>query len=195
MKIFIDFEANDLPQVPEIIAIGAWSEDNKSFYTLVKPNFRLTHNITALTGIHQSQVDVAPSIDAAMLAFWTWITTLPNNDEIEYITYGDKDIEYLKCSRDFCKRIDSANIITEIIRSLHHIEKELFAEKPLKLYNVYRKLKGDKTYIHPIDAHNAIIDAYMLKFVYENRKEIAKWTKASGGTPPTFSTQRIQQTK
>ena len=117
-------------------------------------------------------MDRAPSIDAAAIAFWTWITTLPHNDTIEYITYGDKDEVYLKCSKDFCNDSNSQEIISEIIKSLHHIERELFAEKPLKLYNVYRKLKRDKIFIKPFETHNAIIDAYMLKFVYENRKDL-----------------------
>ena len=186
MKVFIDFEANDLPQVPEIISIGAVAETGQTFYTVVKPHFRLTHNIMYLTGISQKDVNEAPSIDAAILGFWTWITALPNNDKIEYITYGDRDFEYLECSRDFCKRLDVREIINNIISSMFHIERDLFAEKPLKLYNVYTKLREKDSSLPNFVSHNALNDALMLKTVFEHRKEISTWkTMDSGGGQPT----------
>lgn len=115
MYFIVDIEATcwEKPKVPdlnEIIDIAIIVCDDQyqiqsTYHSLVKPivNQTLSPFCSKLTGIKQSDLSAAPTLDVVMNEFKSWFTTNHDSDanSITWYTWGDWD---LKCLMNNCDR-------------------------------------------------------------------------------------------
>lgn len=168
MDFFLDFEASQFTQ--EIIAIGCVSETNEQFYSLVNTKHRIGNFVKELTGITQEDIDNAPSPDYVFEQFFSWLNETAGSKKVNFICYGNNDTNFA-------------------IRTLQNVKHSLFAESALSIIstNTIDYANYVKTYFglsqnigllkiaqffsqdkQLVQTHNALDDAVMLKFVYDN---------------------------
>lgn len=168
MNYYIDFEATQFSN--RIISVGCVNEKGDEFYSLVNPQRELTKFIKELTHITQEEVDAAPSADEVFEALWEFCS---HDDEAPtFICYGDSDGLFAKATMEKmattfkAKSILSyiyANIIdycplTRVHFGIHS------SVKLIKVANYYSGQENEQV-------HNALEDAKLLKYVYEQIQE------------------------
>lgn len=169
MKYFIDFEATQFSNY--IISIGCVRENGDEFYSLVKPvgkKAKITPFITNLTGITTETIADAPEADEVFKNFFDWCAEY--DDIPEFYCYGN-------CDTNFCKTnfTQSENIKAKLILGFLHtglkdfsisVQKHFGLVQAVGLAKVVQYYKGEEI----VQSHNALDDAKMLKYVYEQIK-------------------------
>lgn len=172
MNFYVDFEATQPEQ--EIISIGVYSDNKESFYALVKPQFsKISKYITDMTGITSEMVEDRYDLDTALNDLYVWCAKQEANlSNWHFYSYGDGDIEFLKCSM--------CNIQTQralIISSIMIATMKDFSKTVSKYFHGSTSLIKAFNYLKSLEnkqKHNALEDAKMLAEIY---------SKIEGQTP------------
>lgn len=172
MVVYIDFEANGANQVHEIISIGAVTEMNKKFYSLVRPHSKLDRKIKELTHISQEEAEIAPSIENVVSNFFTWLFNVASYElpDVKFFVYGDSDKDFIKASMSFVSDISTLDSLQYIHDHIERVDKQVakkFNRKLIGLRSAYLTMRLPSN--EPIEQlHNALEDAEILKYVWEN---------------------------
>lgn len=168
MKIYLDLEANAITQ--EIISIGAIAENGKKFYSLVKPHSKLDHKIKELTGISEEDVVNAKSIDEVMFDFNLWRISECDADIPHFLVFGSGDYGFISSTMNFTNDTDTLKELFYIKVNLEDVSNRIakkFNRNSISLRSAY--LTMQLSCVSEInDIHNALNDAAMLKWVFEN---------------------------
>lgn len=168
-NVYIDFEANGISQIQEIISIGAVKETGESFYSLVKPHAKLDHIIKENTHISQEEADIAPTIEEVMEQFEHWLGDM----EYDFIVYGGSDKDFINCSMTLTYNEQAITMLKKIIDNMVRVDLQIakkFRRKTIKLRSAYLTMRLSSN--ESIEQHhNALEDAEMLKYVWENLDE------------------------
>lgn len=166
MNFYIDFEAN---KDKEIISIGCISESGKKFYSLVKPHSKLDHMIQRLTGITQEGLDNALPAEEVFSNFLHFVFTSRNRDVNNlFFVYGNNDKNFISKTKEVNEDYLTKRVLDYISDNLIDCSKVIaraFGRKSVALERAYLAINGEK-----VVAHNALNDAMMLKYVWENYK-------------------------
>lgn len=164
MNFYVDFEATQPEQ--EIISIGVYCDNKESFYALVKPQFsKVSKYITDMTGITNEMLADGYDFDTALNNLYIWCSQQETNlNNWHFYSYGDGDIEFLKCS--IC------NIVTEqplIIASIMIATMQDFSKEVTKYFRGTTSLIKAFNYLKSLEnkqKHNALEDAKMLADIF-----------------------------
>ena len=169
MKYFIDFEASQYTQ--EIIAIGCVAETGETFYSLVHTNRPVGKFVSSLTGLTQADIDSAPKPDVVFTAFAQWIQkTNTTQRPIKFLCYGNADTVFaLNTLKHIALSFSAQSILSVIALNLidysETVKSAFGLSKHIALLKVAQYYSGDS---NMTQNHNALEDAKMLKYVYEN---------------------------
>lgn len=168
MKIYLDLEANAITN--EVISIGMVTEDGDEFYSLVRPHTKLDHKIKELTHISQEDADAAPSLEAVMQAVRRFLCMANPRYGVNFIHYGNSDKDFLRASQAFAKCDSTKVMLQYIIDRCENVDKcvpKHFGRDTIGLRSAYltMRLSSDEP---ATQNHNALEDAQMLKYVWEN---------------------------
>lgn len=168
MKYFIDFEATQYSN--EIISIGCIRENGEEFYSLVNPGKKITPFITNLTGITNEMLINAPSPEVVFKDFFNWCAEYEEDLPVFYC-YGNCDINFVRKNFNNSKNFKAKSILGYIYSGLFDYEPAVRKHFGLiqavslsKVASYYQEAEVTQT-------HNALEDAKMLKFVYEQIKQ------------------------
>ena len=168
MLYFIDFEASQFTQ--EIISIGCVCETEHSFYSLVHTNHKIGNFIQELTGITQTEINLAPTPDEVFLHFFNWLQeTNPTGDKLQFICYGNLDTVFASHTLKNIQHSYLAQAALSLI-ALHTLDYSVLVKnyfglnKNIALVKVAQYLQPEKNILQ---THNALDDAVMLKQVYD----------------------------
>lgn len=165
MKIYLDLEANCTTN--EAISIGMVTENGDTFYSLIRPHTKLDHNIKVLTGVSQEDADQAPSLEEAMLGVREFLSFL--DEENTFYHYGKSDRGFLRASMGFTTDMKALTTLQYIHNRCENVDKRVashFRRDAIGLRSAYLTMKLSSE--DPIQNHNALEDAWMLKYVWEN---------------------------
>lgn len=164
MNYFIDFEANQFSN--EIISIGCVRENGDQFYSLVNPNKKVTDFITNLTGITNEALQQAETSDSVFEKFFNWCNEFPDDMPVFYC-YGNSDTSFVRANFHKAKNFREKAMLGYLFAGLRDyaptVQNHFGLVKLIglnKVYNYYNKTNN-------IQRHNALDDAIMLKFVFE----------------------------
>lgn len=166
LKIYLDLEANAITN--EAISIGMVSETGKEFYSLIRPHTKLDHKIKLLTHISQEEAEQAPELEEVVLNVMKYLASF--NKDIQILTYGKDDASYLRASSSFTNYESVRNALVAIADGCQNVAKKIakhFRRKAINLRSAYLTMRMD-TNEPLIQNHNALEDAYMLKWIWEN---------------------------
>lgn len=173
MNFYIDFEANNANKIHEIISMGVVSETGDTFYSLVRPHSKLSEQIIQLTHISQEEADLAPSIENVMSRFFNWfsVITESKSSDAKFFTYGDSDKRFIQSSKFFVSdaiTLDKLEYIYDRIQQVDEVKiAKKFNRNTIKLQSAYLTMRA--SFNEPVkEFHNALDDAEMLKYVWEN---------------------------
>ena len=168
MKYFIDFEATQYTN--EIISIGCVRENGDEFYSLVNPNKKITPFITELTGITNEMLLDAPSPEQVFNQFFDWCAEYEDDLPVFYC-YGNSDINFVKKNFNNSKSFRAKSILGYIYSGLYDYEP--IVKKHFGLIQSVSLIKVTNYYNNSeiIQTHNALSDAKMLMFVYEQLQQ------------------------
>lgn len=169
MNIYLDFEANGGVFPQEIISIGAVTEDNKSFYSLVRPHFKLDKNIKILTHISQEMAESADSLEDVMSRFDEWLKNCAS--DYVFIVHGDGDRKFVEVSQSLTENDDTKAILQVIHDNIKRVDKNIaqkFRRKTIKIQSAYLTMKMADAENSLMQGHNALDDAQMLRYVWEH---------------------------
>lgn len=171
MKYFIDFEAMQFSNY--IISIGCVREDGDTFYSLVKPaskdNNKISKFISDLTGITNDMLINAPEADKVFEQFFSWVElqSVASGETPEFYCYGNCDTDFILANLNKSNCFFAKMILSYMYANMKDyapVVKEHFGLVKLiglaKVADYYRgeEIKQD---------HNALSDAQLLKYVYE----------------------------
>ena len=171
MNFYVDFEATQPEQ--EIISIGVYSDNEESFYALVKPQFStVSKYITDMTGITNEMLETAESLDLVLKRLYIWCYEQENSLMNWHLySYGDGDIEFLKNSMRNIKTETSLVIASIMIATMKDYSQNVTkyfrgTTSLIKAFNYLKSLENKQR-------HNALEDAKMLADVFMkiNEKE------------------------
>lgn len=168
MNYYIDFEATQFSN--RIISVGCVNEKGEEFYSLVNPQRELTKFIKELTHITQEEVDAAPSADEVFESLWEFCS---HDDEAPtFICYGDSDGTFAKATLDkmattFKAKSMLSYIYANIIDYCPLTRVHFGISSSVKLIKVANYYSGQEYE----QVHNALDDAKLLKYVYEQIQE------------------------
>lgn len=168
MNYYIDFEATQFSN--RIISVGCVNEKGEEFYSLVNPQRELTKFITELTHITQEEVNAAPSADEVFESLWEFCS---HDDEAPtFICYGDSDGTFAKATLDkmattFKAKSMLSYIYANIIDYCPLTRVHFGISSSVKLIKVANYYSGQEYE----QVHNALDDAKLLKYVYEQIQE------------------------
>lgn len=174
MNCYLDFEANGITQIKEIISIGVVAETGESFYSLVRPHFKLDNRIKKLTGIPQEEVEIAPSIEQVMMSFYDWISRVLKCEDFPTLcVFGDGDRDFLNCSIALTEDIETKVRLETMREAMKDVSKKIakkFYRDSIGLRSAYLTMRLSSG--EPIEQrHNALEDAEMLKYICEHIDE------------------------
>ena len=171
MNFYVDFEATQPEQ--EIISIGVYSDNEKSFYALVKPQFsKVSKYITDMTGITNEILETAEPLDMVLKKLYVWCYEQEHSLMNWHLySYGDGDVEFLKNSMRNIETETSLIIASLMIATMKDYSQEVTryfrgTTSLIKAYNYLKDLENKQK-------HNALEDAKMLAdiFMKINEKE------------------------
>lgn len=168
MRYFIDFEATQYSD--RIISLGCVREDGEFFASLVNPHKELTDFIVSLTGITQEMVDAAPDADKVFSDLYDFVSQ--DEGTPEFYCYGncDKDFckaTFMKMATSFKARCMLGYLRTGLIDYGSIVKTHFGLHSPIGLVKVYNYYKGEES----SQRHDALEDAFMLKYVCEKVEE------------------------
>lgn len=174
--IFFDFEMNCTNAEGvnnEIISIGAVrysSNDNKVFYSYIKPSFNsvLSDRCKTLTNINQKEIDNADYFTKVFSRFEKWV----GEDQAIFISWGNDDIRALK--RDVRLNKCNLSIVDKMVNNYGNLQavitKHLNNKTQISLINALKaydiEFEGHQ--------HNALDDTINLGKLYVKFKEELK---------------------
>lgn len=168
MKIYLDLEANAVTN--EVISIGMVTESGDEFYSLIRPHTKLDHNIKLLTNISQEEADIAPTLETVMSSVRRFLCVCTPLDKITFIHYGKGDRTFLRASKSFTESEATKCILDYIIERCENVDKRVsrhFNRDSIGLRSAYLTMRLSSN--EPATQnHNALEDAQMLKWVWEN---------------------------
>lgn len=188
MKYFIDFEA---AQSNEIISIGCVNELGQVFYSLVQSQAKISWFIASLTGISNSDLDTAPTVDEAFEDFYDYL----NKDSApEFYCYGDTDIKFIRetlnNATQFYSQAALGLLQNNLIDYAPRIAKHFEITNTIALVKVVSYYRNDPELKQ---SHNALEDALWLKEIYENAQNevinecpFPTYQKQPGATPNRY---------
>lgn len=172
MVCYLDFEANGISQAQEIISIGAVAETGETFNSLVRPHAKLDHNIKVLTGISQEAAEVAPTIEEVMENFFNWLDSL-DETVLTFYVFGHCDRKFVSTSIGLTDDPTTKARLTQIKDHLEDTSKRVarkFNRDTIGLRSAYLTMRLSSN--EPVEQrHDALEDAEMLKWVWENLKD------------------------
>lgn len=164
MNYFIDFEANQFSN--EIISIGCVRENGDQFYSLININKKVTNFITNLTGITNEAIQQAETADVVFSKFFDWCNEFSDDMPVFYC-YGNSDTSFVRTNFHKAKTFKEKAILGYLFAGLHDYAPAVQTHFGLvklvglnKVYNYYN-------HTNDTQRHNALDDAMMLKFVFE----------------------------
>ncbi len=164
MNYFIDFEATQFSN--DIISIGCVRENGDQFYSLVNPHKKLTEFIINLTGITNELVQQAPEAEEVFSNFFDWCNEYPNDTPVFYC-YGGTDFSFVKHNFGKAKNFKEKSILGYMFAGLRdyapYVQNHFGLVKLVGLSKVYNYYQNKEN----IQTHNALDDAMMLKYIYE----------------------------
>ena len=169
MNIYVDFEANGVSQEQEIISIGAITESGETFYSLVRPHALLDKKIKELTHISQSEASKAPCIEDVMESFRCWIDSV-SDSKVMFLVFGSSDRQFVSKTIEKTEDKATKEILTFLHNRINNVEKRVaqkFHRETIGLQSAYLTMRG-MTCEELEGGHNALFDATMLKYVWEN---------------------------
>lgn len=163
MKYFIDFEATQFSN--EIISIGCVREDGEEFYSLVNSTKSLTPFITDLTGITNEMIAAAPTPEEVFSDFFNWCAQ--DSDIPTFYCYGNTDVTFVKKNFQNSKDFTAKCILGYLYAGLQDyapvVKNHFGLIQPVSLIKVVNYYNTEEM----SQCHDALEDALMLKFVYE----------------------------
>jgi DNA polymerase III epsilon subunit-like protein len=168
MDFFLDFEASQFTQ--EIISIGCVSETDEQFYSLVNTKHRIGTFVKGLTGLTQEEIKNAPTPDVVFYNFFLWLYKTADGGKVNFICYGNNDtnfaIKTLQNVKDaFFAQCALSVISTNTIDYADYVKTYFGLSQNIGLLKIAQFFSPDKELVQ---THNALDDALMLKFVYDN---------------------------
>ena len=169
MKYFIDFEASQYTQ--EIISVGCVAETGETFYSLVHTNRPVGKFVSNLTGLTQADIDTAPKPDVVFTAFAQWIDkTNTAKRPVQFLCYGNADTTFaLNTLKHIALSFSAQSILSIIAVNLvdysENVKTAFGLSKHISLLKVAQFYRGNDSIEQ---THNALDDAKMLKYVYDN---------------------------
>lgn len=168
MNYFIDFEATQYSN--RIISVGLIREDGKAFYSLVNPHKKITPFIAKLTGITQEDVDNAPSADEVFSKLYDFCTE--DSEMPVFYCYGSGDMTFAKGT--FHKMVTSFKagamlgfLHTGLVDFVPIVKSHFGLCNNIGLAKVADYYRGECLEQN----HNALDDAILLKYVFEQIEE------------------------
>ena len=168
MNYFIDFEATQFSN--RIISVGCVKETGETFYSLVNPEKELTQFIIDFTGITQEQVDAAPSTNEVFEKLFDFC--LQDEEAPTFYCYGDSDTAFAKATLEkmatsFKAKSMLSYIYTNLIDFCPAVRVHFGIYSSIKLIKVAEYYKKEEM----AQNHNALDDALLLKYVFEQVQE------------------------
>lgn len=164
MNFYVDFEATQPAQ--EIISVGVYSDDEKQFYNLVKPQIsEVNPYIAEMTGITNDMLKNALYLDTVFNALYWWCHTQEEDlTKWKFYSYGDADIDFIKHSLCNIKSEKALIIASLMIATMQDYSKEVTkyfqgTTSLIKAFNYLQSLENKQ-------CHNALEDAKMLADVF-----------------------------
>ena len=164
MNFYVDFESTQPEQ--EIISVGVYSDDEKQFYNLVKPQFsEVSKYITDMTGITNEMLENGYTLDTVFIALYDWCYLhQPDITAWNFYSYGDGDIDFLKhslCNIHSEKALIIASIMIATMKDYSKVVANYFNGNVslIKAFNYLQHLENKQK-------HNALEDAKMLADVF-----------------------------
>lgn len=159
----------------EIIQIGAvkLNENNDvedSYRSYVKPQYTMiSTRIEELTGITQSDVDLAMNLEEAMKVFWAWV----GDEKVTFVSWSDCD--ELQLDNEMRKKNLQIPEMKASFGSWVDCQK-IFGEKVnrKRLYNLEQALIiSDISYKD--GAHDALVDAHNTALLFKKLNEVGEF--------------------
>ena len=168
MNYFIDFEATQFSN--RIISVGCIKETGETFYSLVNPERELTKFIIDFTGITQEQVDAAPSANEVFEKLFDFC--LQDEEAPTFYCYGDSDTAFAKATLEkmatsFKAKSMLSYIYANLIDFCPAVRVHFGIHSSVKLIKVAEYYKKEEM----VQTHNALDDALLLKYVFEQVQE------------------------
>lgn len=168
MNFFIDFEANS--PTNEIISIGCVSETGDTFYEIMQCSTPLDSYVKRVTHLTQKDLDQALPPEEVFNHFFNWLS-IPENatwNDLNFYHYGQGDINFIKSTIKNIKDKELYQSIAAMAMRMIDYEKSVrraFESADsialIGAANYFKEKPEDQT-------HNALDDAELLRFVYEN---------------------------
>lgn len=168
MNYFIDFEATQFSN--RIISVGCVKETGETFYSLVNPERELTQFIIDFTKITQEQVDAAPSANEVFEKLFDFCSQ--DDEAPTFYCYGDSDTAFAKATLEkmattFKAKSMLSYIYANLIDFCPAVRVHFGIYSSVKLIKVAEYYKKEEM----TQTHNALDDALLLKYVYEQVQE------------------------
>ena len=164
MNFYVDFEATQPEQ--EIISVGVFSDNEYSFYNLVKPQFsQVSKYITDMTGITGETLKDKYDLNTIFEALYDWCYTQEADiANWHFYSYGDGDIDFIKHSLCNIKSANALIVASIMIATMKDYSKEVTkyfggGTSLIKAFNYLEELEKKQK-------HNALDDAKMLADVF-----------------------------
>ena len=169
MNFFIDFEANS--PTNEIISIGCVSETGETFYELLKCSTPLSPYVKKVTHLTQKDIDKADDAEKVFNRFFDWVIRTSNGaywNDLNFYHYGQGDAAFVKATIGHIKKSCLYQLMAVLaIRMIDYeksVRRAFESADSIALIgaaNYFKEKPEDQT-------HNALDDAELLRFVYEN---------------------------
>lgn len=165
MNFFIDFEAAQFTN--EIISIGCINENGDTFYSLVKPEGKITKFITDLTGITNEMLVDAALPNEVFSDLFDWCMRKSPNEQNVFYCYGNTDVQFLKANIKRSTNFKAGAMLSYIKSNLTDYAPKVKVHygliKPINLGKIANYIRGNEIKQN----HNALDDACLLKYVFE----------------------------
>lgn len=165
MNFFIDFEAAQFTN--EIISVGCINENGDTFYSLVKPEGKITKFITDLTGITNEMLVDAALPNKVFSDLFDWCMEKSPNEQNVFYCYGNTDVQFLKANIKRSTNFKAGAMLSYIKSSLTDYAPKVKVHygliKPINLGKIANYIRGNEIKQN----HNALDDARLLKYVFE----------------------------
>ena len=168
-NVFIDFEASQYTQ--EIISVGAVADTGEEFYSLVNTKHTIGRFVSELTGINQKDIYKAKTADCVFDDLYSWLYDLTDDSsKIQFICYGNCDMSFaintLKSLKwSMCAQMVLSLIICNMVDYSEYVKSYFGLSRHIGLLKVAQYYSNNYDLVQ---THNALDDAKMLKFIYEN---------------------------
>lgn len=169
MNFFIDFEANS--PTNEIISIGCVNENGETFYELLKCSTPLDSYVKRVTHLTQKDIDKADDTETVFIRFFDWVIRSSEGahwNDLNFYHYGQGDAAFVKATIGHIKDRRLYQLIATLaIRMIDYeksVRRAFESADSIALIgaaNYFKKKPEEQT-------HNALDDAELLRFVYEN---------------------------